>query len=63
MALAAWLFAGVMVDFASRIRLFRVSPVESLRRARRQIVDDLQHGGAFGIGIAASLSCQDLHRG
>ncbi len=46
MALAAWLLAGVMVDFASRIRLFRVSPVESLRRARRQ------PRSAYGMALA-----------
>ncbi|MBF0332040.1 MAG: heme lyase CcmF/NrfE family subunit [Alphaproteobacteria bacterium] len=34
-ALAVWLFCGTLAEFAERIRLFRVSPAESLRRAGR----------------------------
>ena len=33
MALAGWLAAGVLAEFAERVRLFRVPPLESLRRA------------------------------
>ncbi len=46
MALAAWLFAGVLIEFAGRIRLFRVSPAESWRRARRQ------PRSAYGMALA-----------
>ncbi len=46
MALAAWLFAGVIVDFAGRIRLFRVPLDESWRRARRQ------PRSAYGMALA-----------
>ncbi len=35
MGLAAWLFAGALVEWAARIKLFRASPAESLRRAAR----------------------------
>ena len=34
MGLAAWLLVGTLAEWAERIRLFRVSPGESLRRAR-----------------------------
>jgi len=32
MGLAAWLFAGALIEWAGRVRLFRVPPGESLRR-------------------------------
>jgi cytochrome c-type biogenesis protein CcmF len=46
MALAAWLFAGVLIELAGRVRLFRVSPAESWRRARRQ------PRSAYGMALA-----------
>ncbi|MEN8198076.1 MAG: cytochrome c-type biogenesis CcmF C-terminal domain-containing protein, partial [Pseudomonadota bacterium] len=46
MALAAWLFGGVLVELAERTRLFRVSPGESWRRARHL------PRSAYGMSIA-----------
>ncbi|MGD1878093.1 MAG: heme lyase CcmF/NrfE family subunit [Kiloniellaceae bacterium] len=34
MGLAAWLFAGALVEWSDRVKLFRVAPGESWRRAR-----------------------------
>ncbi len=34
MGLAAWLFVGALVEWGGRVKLFRVSPAESWRRAR-----------------------------
>ncbi len=33
MGLAAWLFAGAVIEWTGRVKLFRTSPAESLRRA------------------------------
>jgi cytochrome c-type biogenesis protein CcmF len=46
MALAAWLFAGVLIELAGRIKLFRAGPAESWRRARRQ------PRSAYGMALA-----------
>ncbi|MGF1592527.1 MAG: heme lyase CcmF/NrfE family subunit [Kiloniellaceae bacterium] len=34
MGLAAWLFVGALVEWGDRVKLFRVAPVDSWRRAR-----------------------------
>jgi cytochrome c-type biogenesis protein CcmF len=33
MGLAAWLFAGALIEWSARIKLFRTTPLDSLRRA------------------------------
>jgi cytochrome c-type biogenesis protein CcmF len=46
MGLAVWLFAGALVELAERLKLFRVSPLDSWRRAMHL------PRGAYGMTIA-----------
>ncbi len=64
MGLAAWLFAGVIVDLAERVKLFRAPLGESWRRARRQPRSSygmsIAHAGLAVVvaGIVASQAWQ-----
>ncbi|MCH8925997.1 MAG: heme lyase CcmF/NrfE family subunit, partial [Proteobacteria bacterium] len=55
MGLAAWLFVGALTEWCGRVKLFRASPAESLRRARH--LPRAAHGGALahaGLAIAVA---------
>ncbi len=55
MGLAAWLFVGALTEWSGRVKLFRASPAESLRRARH--LPRAAHGGALahaGLAIAVA---------
>ena len=62
--LAVWLLAGTLLDLADRIRLFRTSPMQSLRRAiglpRAAWGMTIAHGaaGLMVLGITASSAFQ-----
>ncbi|HSR72217.1 MAG TPA: cytochrome c-type biogenesis CcmF C-terminal domain-containing protein, partial [Kiloniellales bacterium] len=59
MGLAAWLTVGALVEWSGRVRLFRVSPGESLRRAgrlpRSAYGMTLAHAG-LGIAVAGIVA-------
>ncbi len=55
MGLAAWLFAGALVEWAGRIRLFRAPLGDSLRRARH--LPRAAHGTALAhAGLAIAIA-------
>jgi cytochrome c-type biogenesis protein CcmF len=65
LAVGTWLVAGALVEIADRVRLFRISPVGSLRRLvwlpRATLGMTLAHGGLgiVIIGIACALGWRE----
>ncbi|HEY4135512.1 MAG TPA: heme lyase CcmF/NrfE family subunit [Alphaproteobacteria bacterium] len=64
LAIAAWLVVGAFIDIGERIRLFRVSPADSLRRLwglpRAAIGTAIAHG-ALGIVVAGITASSAWH--